>query len=78
MSELLALKEGDAVVISDGVLKLQGIVRMASLNHRSLIVTFDGMIGGFLGSIPLLWTEDEGYGDVFVNQRYQLERSSIQ
>jgi hypothetical protein len=30
------------------------------------------MLGGFVGAIPLLQKEDEGYGDLFVDA--QLER----
>ena len=72
MSELLPLKQGDNVTISNGVRKLYGTVEIASTNHRSIMVSYEGILGGFVGMVPLLWSEDEGYCD-FIGQHYELK-----
>jgi hypothetical protein len=72
MNEPLPLKYGDSVIISNGVRKLFGTVVIASPNHRSIAVSYKGILCGFVGMVPLLWTEKEGYRD-FLDHYYELE-----
>lgn len=52
-------REGDAVrVVHDGK-SVTGLVTMASENGISLVVAFDDMLGGHVGSMPLLWHDGE-------------------
>jgi hypothetical protein len=72
MNEPLPLKHGDSVTISNGTRKLYGIVGIASPNYRSIMISYEGILGGFVGMVPLLWTEEEGYRD-FLDHHYELE-----
>jgi len=46
-----------------------GRVLLASGNSRSLMVSFDGMLGGFLRTMPVLWDEELGkYLDLIEKQ----------
>jgi hypothetical protein len=72
MNDLLPLKRGDCVTISNGTRKLHGIVELASPNYRSLMVSYEGILGGFVQMVPLLWSDEEGYCD-FLGHHYELE-----
>ncbi len=46
-----------------------GQVVLMSHNRKSISVTFDGMILGYLGMIPLLWDDERhAYFDLFYHQ----------
>jgi hypothetical protein len=48
-------KTGDAVLVTYGDRTLSGTVRFASENGMSLFLVFDGMLDGYVGSMPVLW-----------------------
>lgn len=52
------LQRGDFVRIDSGADVIDAMVTLASPNGRSLIVMFDGMVGGFVGSMPLSLHDD--------------------
>lgn len=58
MSEPLPLKRGDFARLTQGDSSIVGMVVLASGNHKSLMIMFDGMLGGWLGMVPLSWYED--------------------
>lgn len=72
MNELLPLKRGDFVTISNDTRKLRGIIELASPNYRSLMVSYEGILNGFVAMVPLLWCDEEGYRD-FLGHHYELE-----
>ena len=57
------MKKGDAIMVSGMGRTLPGFVELASANGLSLLVTFDGGIGGHMGCAALLW-EDGAYRSV--------------
>lgn len=54
-------KKGDLIWVTCEGRKLEGHVVLASSNHRSLMVAFPGILAGFVGMAPLLWTDGVGY-----------------
>lgn len=67
-----SLKRGDFVQITHGGRRLSGMVYLASSNGRSLIIGFDGMLGGWVGVVPLSWT-GTGYYECFHGQLFELK-----
>lgn len=62
-------KTGDRVLItlpagagwiSDSGFKTPATVLLASDNGRSLMLGFEAMIGGYVGLMPVLWSDDFG------------------
>lgn len=53
------MKRGDLISLTYGDQTVQAFVGLASPNGRSLIVFFDGMLGSYLGAMPL-FCEDDG------------------
>jgi hypothetical protein len=48
-------KTGDRVAITLGGQSIAGVVLLASANGRSLMLEFDGVLGGYVGMMPILW-----------------------
>jgi hypothetical protein len=55
----MTLKRGDFVEVDSGADVIRAMVTLASPNGRSIMLMFDGMIGGFLGMCPAS-LEDDG------------------
>jgi hypothetical protein len=66
------LREGDEVTIRIRGVSAKGRVELASPNGRSLIVTFEGILGGYAGGIPVLREEDGAYRSVVDNELVEL------
>jgi hypothetical protein len=63
------LKRGDFVHVTFQGRTVRAMVTIASPDARSLMIMFDGMLGGFVGMMPLLWREarpglEAGYVDL--------------
>lgn len=72
------IKRGDVFRIEFQGRRIDTTVALASGNGRSLILSFDGIVGGYVGMIPAVW-EDEfmGYMDLIHNQRVRfIQRES--
>jgi len=57
---------------------METTVALASSNGRSLILQFEGILGGYVGMMPIVW-EDEfmGYMDLINNVRVRfMQRES--
>lgn len=55
-------KRGDEVAATCGGKTVDATVMLASPNARSLIITFEAMLAGHAGTMPLLWHDgDDGY-----------------
>lgn len=54
---------------------LRAKIRLASKNGFSLALVYDGMLGGFVGMVPLLWDElEQSYLALGSNERFELTR----
>jgi hypothetical protein len=62
------MKRGDFIWIERGEVKMKAMVVLASSNEGSLMVMFDGMFCGYVGSMPLLRDEAGVYRDL-IEQR---------
>lgn len=58
MTQMRPLRTGETVHIERGRQRLEGTVIVASKNGRSLMLAFDGMIGGYIGMMPVLAAEE--------------------
>jgi len=53
-------KTGDRVMITFDSFTTPATVLLASENGRSLMLGFEAMIGGYVGMMPVLWSDDFG------------------
>jgi hypothetical protein len=60
-------RKGDAVRVTFGERTVDAEIIIASENHHSLAVTFDAILGGYVGMMPILWTGDH-YADLVTGQ----------
>lgn len=66
-------KTGDAVVIRYRKRALPGRVVLASSNGASLMLGFEGLLGGFLGMMPVLWEPvDRVFRDIIEGGEVQI------
>lgn len=67
------LKKGDRVRIKlHGGIE-EGVVMLASENGRSLMLAFEGFLGGYVGLIPILET-DGSFRDLFTNTLVEVTK----
>lgn len=59
------MKQGDWVTLEMEGRTVPAQVLLASPNEVSLMVTFDAMLGGYVGMMPLLRDGDGVYRDLF-------------
>lgn len=58
----MILRKGDVVVASNGERSIEAHVMIASPNGRSLFLVWsDGMLGGYVGMMPVLQDESGQY-----------------
>lgn len=69
------MKRGDFVKLSRGDQQVEGMIVLASDNGGSLMVMFDGMIGGYVGMIPLLRNDDGSYQGIIDGAIIHVELS---
>jgi hypothetical protein len=50
----IAFKNGDKVLICNGTKTILGEVAMTSKDSVSVLIFFDGMLGGHLGAMPIM------------------------
>lgn len=61
----MSLEKGSRVLITYKGRELEGRVILASQNQQSLMLAFDGMLGGYVGSMPVLLAPgDDCYRDL--------------
>jgi len=53
------LTRGEVVIIRAGGRELAGMVAVASPNGRSVILKFEGVLGGWVGALPAFEELDE-------------------
>lgn len=67
-------RAGDSVRIGFGGRSVDGSVMFGSKNGRSLILKFEALLGGYVGTMPVLWSEADGaFLDLLTNRRVTLE-----
>lgn len=65
MSPAPRWRHGERVAIARGLSRVEGAVELSSANGESLMLRFDGVLGGYVGMMPVLWTGDH-YADLIV------------
>ncbi len=70
-----SFKQGDRVRITYKGRMVPGVVFLASDNGFSLMLSFQAMLGGYVGTMPVLWDEIEpgGYKDLIEWQPVLIE-----
>jgi hypothetical protein len=69
----LQLTRGDYVHVTHKGRTLIAFVALASQNGLSLMLFFDGMLGGYAGVMPVFWSDDH-YEDVMTHGLVHLMR----
>lgn len=67
-------KTGDAVVIGYDGRREVGRVRLASPNGLSLMLEFEAVLCGYLGTMPVIGDDRGGYRDLLFGRPITLER----
>lgn len=53
-------KDGERLTIGYGGRTVIGQVKIASQNGQALAISFDALLGGYAGMMPVRWDEKEG------------------
>ena len=72
MSDKQVFRQGDNVQITYEGRTVDGVVFLASENSRSLILSFQAMLGGYVSSMPVLADEDGTYADLITGQPVEI------
>jgi hypothetical protein len=68
------LARGDRVRVQAFGRHVDAIVEIAAGNGRSLMVSFDALLGGYVGMMPLLWSQDRTcYQDLIRGEKVVIE-----
>lgn len=65
---------GEIVRVTFGGRTVTAEIVIASGNHESLAVTFEAILGGYAGMMPILWVGDH-YEDLMTRSTVVLDRS---
>jgi hypothetical protein len=60
----MIFKTGDRVMIGYAGSQVEGVVKLASENGKSLALVFDAMLGGYVGMMPVLQGDDGVFRDL--------------
>lgn len=69
----MSFKSGDEIRIRFEGQTLMATVKKASPNSVSLMIEFEGILGGYIGWMPLL-LEDSGYIDLLTRRSVTIEK----
>lgn len=62
--------------LTHGGRTLPAKIRLASKNGLSIALMYEGILGGFVGMVPLLWDEiEQSYLALGTNERFELSRA---
>jgi len=67
-------KQGDNVHVTAFGRTVFAWVLLASGNSESLMLGFDAMLGGYIGSMPLIWNVDR-FEDLFTGEAVTVEHA---
>lgn len=74
----IVFKTGDPVQIAYRGASIDGVVELASSNGKSLMLRFDGLLGGFAGRMPVLFDEaSDAFRDLIVTAFVELARAEV-
>jgi hypothetical protein len=69
------LRRGEYVLVEHAGRKADAQVVLVSANGASLMLTFDAMLGGYMGMMPVLWSKEQGaYIDLIKNEQVGITR----
>lgn len=68
------MKTGDRVRINCEGRTVDGVIVLASDNERSLFLTFEALLDGHLGAMPVLLDEHGVYRSIINNVAVEIER----
>jgi hypothetical protein len=67
------IRTGDLVDVTYNGRTVEGVVQLASTNGRSLMLSFDAMLGGYVGQMPVLDADGSGeYRDLMTSTVVQV------
>lgn len=71
-------RTGDLVQIEFAGRCVDGAVQLASPNGRSLMLVFEAVLGGYVGSMPVLATDDAHFADLVTGQSVSIRARPIE
>lgn len=74
MLEPIHLQKGDRIRLSYGGRSVLADVMMASGNGKSLLVSFEAILGGYVSTMPISWVDEQGYCDLVYGHAVYLEK----
>lgn len=69
---MLEAVKGARVNVTFAGRTVEAEVILASFNHQSLMLRFEAVLGGFAGTMPVLW-DGHCYRDIMHSEEVQLE-----
>jgi hypothetical protein len=73
----MTLRTGDEIMIEYEGRRVPGLIALASSNERSLMITFDAMIDGHVGMMPLLRDEHGVYRSLATKKPVKITPRSM-
>lgn len=67
------MRRGDFVTIQYEGRSVAGMILLASPNGKSLMLGFDAMLGGHVGSMPVLMDHDGTYRSIVTNEMVSIK-----
>lgn len=68
MSDKPTFRQGDQVRIDYEGRTVSGVVLFGSENSRSLVLSFEALVGGYVGNMPVLADETGAYADLMTGR----------
>jgi hypothetical protein len=65
-------RRGDLIRIRYKDREVEGVVLIASENGNSLMLAFDALLGGYIGTMPVLWDGEE-FRDLLTRTIVEIE-----
>jgi hypothetical protein len=68
------MKTGDKVEIKHGDTTVDGLVVLASSNGKSLMLSFEAILSGHVGMMPVLQADDGVYRSIITGEEVSLRK----
>jgi hypothetical protein len=70
-------KQGDEVIVTYGGLAVDGTIRLASPNNKSLMLAFEAILGSYVGMMAVLLDDEGTYRDLIFKQQVGIKPKEV-
>jgi hypothetical protein len=71
-------KKGDHVEIKHRGTSTSAVVLLASTNGRSMMLTFEGIVNGYIDAMPVLQDREGVYRDLHLNELVEITAAAVE